>query len=185
MRDLSLHLLDLMENSLRAGAKNICCELTLNEGGTLALTLQDDGCGMEEALCAAALQPFTTSRSTRKAGLGLPLTQASALRTGGSLRLDSAPGHGTRVSARFETRHLDCLPLGSLEDTMVSLIAAHPLTPDFTLVLRSPRGKEQFSTQVVRAALGDDVPLSEPEVLAWMRQALKKQVQTVFGGLLE
>lgn len=185
MRDISLHLLDLMENSLRAEATDIRCELTLDEQGVLSVLLADNGRGMDANMLSTADEPFTTSRTTRKVGLGLPLTKANALKTGGTFRVDSTPGAGTQVTAAFHTRHLDCLPLGSLEDTLVTLVAAHPLTPEFTLSIASPQGNARFSTQEIRQVLGDNVPLNEPEVLAWMRQSLFEQVQSVFGGLLE
>ena len=185
MRDLSLHVLDLMENSLRADAGEVHCELTLHADGALDLTLRDDGRGMDAQFLATATEPFTTSRTTRKVGLGLPLTKANALKTGGTFQVESKPGTGTTVRARFMTKHLDCLPLGNLDDTFLMLVVAHPFRPDFVLSLRSPQGQTRFSTAEIRQVLGEEVPLNAPEVIAWMQQTLTEQVLSVFGGLLE
>lgn len=182
MRDISLHLLDLMENSLRAGASLVQLALDLDAAGALSITLTDDGCGMDEELLQKAADPFTTSRTTRKVGLGIPLTKLNAERTGGTFSLQSAPGQGTRLTACFQTRHMDCLPLGDLAATIVSVLIAHPQGTDILLTLRSPAGEESFDTRTVRQALGEEVPLSEPEVVAWLRDTLNEQTRTVLGG---
>ena len=182
MRDISLHLLDLMENSLRAGASLVQLELDLEAAGALSITLTDDGCGMDEELLRKAADPFTTTRTTRKVGLGIPLTKLNAERTGGTFSLQSAPGQGTRLTACFQTRHMDCLPLGDLAATIASVLIAHPQGTDILLTLRSPLGEESFDTRTVRQALGEEVPLNEPEVVAWLRDTLNEQIRTVLGG---
>ena len=107
MRDWSLHLLDLMENSLRAEAKLIRLSIELFSDGVMDITLEDDGCGMAPELAAAADSPFTTTRTTRKVGLGVPLFKMEAEMTGGSFQIDSEEGKGTKVTAVFRPSHVD------------------------------------------------------------------------------
>lgn len=181
MRDLSLHLMDLANNSITAGATSIDIRITIRPDKWLTMTITDDGCGMDAQTAQRALGPFGTSRTTRKVGLGLPLTQANARLTGGDLVIRSSPGEGTTVTATFDTSHIDCLPLGDLAQTMAALIAANPQRPAFTLTLASPLGEEVLSTREMQEALGE-VPLDDPAVIEWILQSLREQADTVFGG---
>ena len=183
MRDISLHLLDLAQNSIRAGAGRVDISLKLGDDGALDIMISDDGCGMAESLRARAADPFVTSRTTRRVGLGIPLAAANAEKTGGSLSIDSAPERGCTLRFSFLTRSLDCLPLGALDQTMISLILADPRGPEFRLFLASPLGETQFDTAKIRKILGPQVPLCEPEVSAFMRDMLKEQIQSVLGGI--
>ncbi len=126
MEDLSLHILDVVENSLRAGAKRVEVRLVQHADGRLALTILDDGRGMDEEERARALSPFYTSRGEKRFGLGLPLLAQAAQETGGRLTLESAPGKGTRVTAEFDADHIDMKPLGDLGRTLRVLQATHP-----------------------------------------------------------
>jgi len=184
VRDISLHLLDLMENSLRAGAAHVECDMRLSEEGMLDICLRDDGCGMDPELQQSVLSPFGTTRTTRKVGLGIPLTAANAEKTGGALHIHSVPGQGTTLNICFNTRHMDCLPLGDVAQTLWTLVITHPLSPEFTLTLASPQGESRFSTEEIRSVLGAEIPLNEPEVSAYLRDLLVEQAQTIFGGLL-
>ena len=183
MRDWSLHLLDLMQNSLRAQARTISMGLALSQDGMLEIVLNDDGLGMEETFARAATDPFTTTRTTRKVGLGLPLAQHNAELTGGYLDLVSTPGCGTRVRLCILTSHIDCLPLGDLAQTMMSLIPFYPGV-HFVLDMSSPQGAEHFSTEVIRGVLGPDIGLDEPEVMNYLQGLLGEQCLTVFGGII-
>lgn len=183
MRDLSLHILDLAQNSLRAGAKLISITVRLEAGGALFLLLEDDGAGMSAEALAQAESPFYTTRGTRRVGLGLSLMAECCRMSGGALSLQSSPGKGTRLSARLDTRRLDCPPLGSLWDTLAALIAANPDTPDFTLHCQSPRGETRFDTRSLRAALRG-APLCAPEIVSWMRTSIQAEIQPIFGGVI-
>ena len=183
MRDWSLHLLDLMQNSLRAEARTISLGLTLSQDGALDIIVNDDGLGMEETFAKAATDPFTTTRTTRKVGLGLPLAKHNAELTGGYLDLISTPGCGTRVHLCILTSHIDCLPLGDLAQTMMSLICFNPGV-DFVLDMSSPQGVEHFSTKVIRGVLGPEIGLDEPEVMNYLQGLLTEQCRTVFGGII-
>ena len=127
MRELSLHILDVVQNSLAAGATTI--EITVAElirANRLQITIADNGRGMAAEELRRVLDPFYTSRRTRKVGLGLPLFQAAAQRSGGDFRIVSQPGEGTNVSAVFQYDHLDRAPLGNLTETLVTLIVCNP-----------------------------------------------------------
>ncbi len=181
MRDLSLHLLDLVHNSIAAGARHVDMAFRLAPGGALTMTVTDDGCGMDADTAQRALGPFSTSRTTRKVGLGLPLTQANARATGGDLTITSQLGQGTTVTCVFHTRHIDCLPLGDLAQTIAALVAAYPNSPEFALTMSSPNGESAFSTRETRDVLAP-VPLDTPEVIDWITQSLREQTDNVFGG---
>lgn len=183
MRDISLHLLDIVQNSVTAGARHIDISFALDGQGILTMTVKDDGKGMTEDLLRHVRSPFITSRTTRKVGLGIPLLQENAQRTGGNVDIQSKPGEGTTISATFDTRSIDCLPLGDLPGTMVSLILSNPKTPEFSLLCVSETGEMTFSTAEARGALGD-VPLSEPEVVSWMRESMQEEIQPILGGII-
>lgn len=184
MREISLHLLDLMQNSLRAGARHIICDVRLDPDGRLAIDLKDDGCGMDEAMLKEALSPFGTTRTSRKVGLGIPLARANARLTGGDLSLRSQPDQGTALTLTFFTGHVDCLPLGDLAESLFTAVSAGARDSDFTINLISPQGEEAFDTLSLREALGPEIPLDEPEVSQYILQALREKCQAVFKGVL-
>jgi hypothetical protein len=183
MRDLSLHLLDLAQNSITAGASLVTVRLTLGEDGWLTMVLGDDGKGMSPELLARVTSPFATTRTTRKVGLGIPMMKENAEKTGGTMTLKSEVGRGTEMTVTMDTKNIDCLPLGDLSGTLLSLILTNPLHPDFLFEGHSPRGQCSFDTREVRGALGSDIPLNEPEVAAWLQEALKEEIDPIFGGV--
>jgi anti-sigma regulatory factor (Ser/Thr protein kinase) len=127
MRDLSLHILDVAENSIEAGAKNISVLLEENtEKDLLILEITDDGKGMSEELIAKADDPFTTSRKTRRVGLGLPLLKAAARLAGGEFKIVSTVGKGTIIRATFQLSNVDRKPIGNIKDTIITLIIGNP-----------------------------------------------------------
>lgn len=123
MQDLSLHILDIAENSIRAGAKAV--EIRIKEDlkrDYLEIEIQDDGYGMEPSLLEKAIDPFFTTKSVRKVGLGLSLFKEAARIAGGDLVLHSEPGQGTKVKATFQHSHIDRKPLGDMAKTLITLI---------------------------------------------------------------
>ena len=127
MEDLSLHILDIAENSVAAAARGI--QILINEdsiGDKLYLEIRDDGEGMEEEAKAKVLDPFFTTRTTRRIGLGLPLLAQAARDSGGDLEVESAPGEGTTVRARFQLSHPDRKPLGDVASTLGAILAGRP-----------------------------------------------------------
>ena len=173
MKELALHLLDVAKNSTAAGAGRVSVTLDETPDGWLTVAIVDDGRGMDPEFLAQVTDPFTTTRTTRKVGLGLPLYRMAAEQTGGSLDIQSEVGRGTAVTARFLRRHLDCPPLGDLAGTIALLIQG---SPDMELTYRhtTPNGRLELSTAELREILGD-VPLSEPEVFAWIQDYLTEQ----------
>ncbi len=127
MEDLSLHILDIVENSLRAKARHVMIRLTESKArDTLVLEVIDDGEGMDEAAVRRSLDPFYTTKTGKKVGLGLPFLAQSAEEAEGSLQVESTIGKGTRVTAIFKLSHIDRKPLGNLDETMRTLEATHP-----------------------------------------------------------
>lgn len=173
MKELSLHILDITKNSVSAGATHIRLSLTEAEDHALTIVIADNGKGMSPEFLARVTDPFTTTRTTRKVGLGLPLYRLAAEQTGGSLAIESTLGVGTTVTALFHTDHLDCAPLGDLPGVLALLIQGSPLV-DFTLERSTPKGSYVFSTIEVREQLGPDVPLDEPEVFLWLNDYLQE-----------
>jgi len=127
MQDLSLHILDLAENSLAAGASTIRIKLEIDgRKDLLAVSIEDDGPGMDEETLSRALNPFFTTRKTRKVGLGLPLFREAARAAGGDLTIRSQPGRGVKLKAWFRLSHPDCKPIGDLAGTLLTLVIGNP-----------------------------------------------------------
>ena len=171
MDEIALHVLDIIQNSVRAGAR--CIQVRFErQGHMLRITISDDGCGMSEETAAKACSPFSTSRTTRKVGLGLPLLMASAQGCGGSFGIKSQPGKGTVVEAVFDTQNIDCPPVGDINGTMLSQFVCHPEI-DFIYTFSNERGSMRTDTKEIKSVL-DGVPLDTPEVVEWMRSGLAK-----------
>jgi signal transduction histidine kinase len=127
VKDLSLHILDVVENSIRAEARRIGILVEVDEAtDLLRLEITDDGVGMEEAMCRRATDPFVTTKDGKCVGLGLPLLAQAAREAGGRLELSSSPGRGTRVVATFRYSHPDRKPLGDIAATIQALVTGHP-----------------------------------------------------------
>ena len=177
MKELSLHLLDIAQNSVSAGARHI--DLSLEEDGTrdCRMTVADDGRGMTAEFLAQVTDPFTTTRTTRKVGLGLPLLRLMAEQTGGHMEIESQVGVGTTVTALFKAGHIDCPPPGDLPSTVALLIQGAPEV-EWTYRHTTPKGSATLDTRELRDILGD-VPLSEPAVTQWIREYLQEQEQAI------
>ena len=177
MKELSLNILDIAQNSIKAGAKHLTISLE-RRGSWLTVAIADDGVGMSPEFAAAAANPFTTTRTTRKVGMGLPLFKLAAEQTGGTFSIESRqasenqPAHGTTVKAMFDTNHVDCEPLGDIASTILALIQGNP-DLSLTYKARSETEEQRLSTDEMREVLGEDVPLNSPEVLAWARGFLE------------
>ena len=184
MRDLSLHLLDLAQNSITAGADLVTIRISLDDSGMLTMELTDDGKGMSPELLERVTSPFATTRTTRKVGLGIPMMKENAEKAGGTFLLESEEGKGTRLYATMDTHNIDCLPLGDLGGTLLSLMLTNPLHPDFLFEGKTPKGECSFDTREVRAALGSEIPFNEPSVAAWLKEALEEEMNPIFGGVL-
>ena len=150
----------------------------------LTMELSDNGKGMSPELLARVTSPFATTRTTRKVGLGIPMMKENAEKAGGTFKLESEEGKGTTLTCSLDTGNIDCLPLGDLSGTLLSLMLTNPLFPDFLFEGKSPKGEGSFDTREVRQALGSDIPFNEPSVAAWLKEALDEEINSIFGGVL-
>ena len=173
-----MHVLDVAENSVAAGAKLVHITLEADAArDLLALTIEDDGKGMVPQVAAQVTDPFYTTRTTRRVGLGLPLLKMAAELTGGEMHLQSQPGKGTKVCARFGLSHIDRAPLGDMASTVGGLIQCSPQI-DFVYTVRTPDGEFVADTRQLREILGD-VPLSEPAVAQWVREYIDENTRPI------
>ncbi|HOJ10458.1 MAG TPA: ATP-binding protein [Clostridiales bacterium] len=183
MRDLSLHLMDIVQNSIKAQASKIDIILTADaENDKFIIEIEDNGIGMDESLLNQVKNPFATTRTTRKVGLGIPLLEASSARAGGKLEIKSEKGKGTCIKADFQISHIDRLPLGNIGETMMGLVAANPET-DFNLNLCNMKENFAFSVLEIKEQL-DDVPIDNSDVLIWIRDYISEGIKVIFGGVL-
>ncbi len=183
MKELSLNILDIAMNSLKAGATTVT--ITIDESDTsLTFTIADDGCGMSAAQVAKLSDPFFTTRTTRKVGLGVPFLKLAAMQSGGDVTVTSRPraeypdNCGTEVCASFDKTNIDFTPLGDIVATLVTLIQG---SPQVHLVFTHRCGEHSVSldTAQLRDILGPDVPLDSLEVLNWVSQYLQEQYQAL------
>ena len=183
MKELSLHIMDLAQNSVTAGATRIDFIVEENtERDTLSVTIKDNGCGMDESFLKNVTSPFTTTRTTRKVGLGIPLFKEVAELTGGHFNISSQKGVGTQLEAVFGLSSIDRVPMGNLAETILLLVTSNPAT-DITLTVRVDQKEFYFSTIEIRSVLGEDVPLDMPDVIAWMKDNLTEGIQSLNGGM--
>lgn len=179
MKELSLHILDIVQNSTKAGATEISIEVAeALHDNILRMTVRDNGCGMSEEVLATIADPFSTSRTTRKVGLGLSLLQAAAERCNGAMRIASEVGKGTVVTATFEHNHLDRAPLGDMVSTLVTLIGG---TPDIDFSYRHQVNEQvfEFSTAAVKQEL-DDLPISDVSVIHFLAEYLHSHIEQLY-----
>lgn len=179
MRELSLNILDIAQNSISAQAKNITI-LVRASGGELTITIEDDGKGMSEEFLSKVMDPFTTTRTTRKVGMGLPLFKEAAESSGGSMKITSKLGVGTVVTASFQIDHIDRMPLGDLAGTMTILIMAKPEI-DFVLEYAVEDRSYKFDTKEIKSIL-DGVPIESSEIITYLEGLINDNITQVNGG---
>ena len=178
MKELSLNILDIAENSVKAKATLTEIKI-VEEGDKLTLTIKDDGCGMTDEILKTVTNPFYTTRTTRKVGMGLPLLKLEAELTGGNLSISSKhiseypDEHGTVVTAVFYKNHIDCTPLGDVVARITTLIQGHPDT-DFLFIHKKEEREVLLDTRELRGVLGD-VPLNTYDVIKWIEEYLNEQ----------
>ncbi len=181
MRELSLNILDVAQNSITAGASLITVEINENRAQkTLLVGIYDNGKGMSEEQVRSVIDPFFTTRTTRKVGLGIPLFKMAAEQTGGSLEIKSELGVGTEVRASFRTDSVDFTPLGDVASTVQMLITMNT-DRDFVYKL-TVDGKEFVAdTREIKGILGD-VPLDTYEVSQWLKDFITENTHELYGG---
>ena len=178
MKELSLNILDITENSTKAKATLVKILIEENSD-TLSISIQDNGTGMTDDILKGVADPFCTTRTTRKVGMGIPLFKFAAEQTGGHLEISSKHfseypnDHGTTVTAYFNKKHIDFTPLGDLPSTVTTLIQGHP-DVDFVFSHKKNDDEVYLDTRELREVL-EDVPLDSFEILTWIGDNLKEQ----------
>ena len=178
MQTLSDHILDIAQNSIRAQASRVEIELQENiTKDSLVITIRDNGCGMDETTVAKVTDPFFTSRTVRKVGLGIPLFKQNAEATGGTLKIKSKPGEGTTIESSFGLLHWDRPPMGDIAGSIVILVSANP---EINFIYRhtTEKGEYTFDTNEVKEIL-EGVPLNDPEIVIALRQMIRENIKEI------
>ena len=178
MQDLSAHIMDIAQNSVRAEATKI--EIDIEENiikDLFSITIRDNGCGMDAETLDRVTEPFFTSRTVRRVGLGIPLLKQNAEQTGGSLTISSREGEGTTIQAIFSHSHLDRPPVGNIANTVVLLVASNP---DIRFVYRhvTEKGKYLFDSKEVKDFL-EGVPVNDPEIVLALQQMIEENLKEI------
>lgn len=161
MNTIDLHIIDIIQNSLRAGAGEIGVSICKTEvSNTLRITISDNGSGIEADKIASVCDPYFTSRTERKVGLGLTLLKFQAELTGGYLVLESTKNRGTSVEVCFNTQHPDCQPAGDISGTLARFVCQFP---DVNFGIEADNGIETFhtSSRELKEALGNEGSFSK------------------------
>ena len=182
MRDLSLHVLDIVQNSVKAQAKLVEVGFVIDDRDWLVFSVRDDGCGMTPEFLARVQDPFTTTRTTRKVGLGIPLLKENAEATGGRIDIRSQVGVGTLLTATFNLTHIDCPPMGAMCDTLLTLVLCNPEQPEFVFTASKGSLEASLDTRAVRQAVGG-APLNQPEIAAWMQESINEEFKPILEVL--
>ena len=180
MQELSLNILDIAQNSVVAGASliEIMVEVYGENNNTLSIIIKDNGKGMDRQTLENVINPFFTSRTTRKVGLGIPLFKMAAEQTGGFFEITSELGAGTQVKAVFDTANIDCTPLGDVWDTVAILIQ---MNEDIDFVYTAKSGKDEFVCDTRRLKeVMEGAPLSDPMVVRWIKEFIEENQFEIF-----
>ena len=172
MKELSLHILDVAKNSVKAGATLVGIDINTDKEGMMTICISDNGCGMTEEVLQRVTDPFYTTRTTRKVGMGIPLFKMAAEMTGGSFDIESEVGVGTKTKAVFKTDHLDFTPLGDMCSSVVLLITMNTHM-DFLYRYRIDEREFTLDTRQLKEILGD-VPLNEPSIANWIKDYINQ-----------
>ncbi|MCX5917566.1 MAG: ATP-binding protein [Deltaproteobacteria bacterium] len=165
-----------MENSLAAGSRRVEIRVEENmSADRMVIEIVDDGCGMDEERARKALDPFFTTKTVRRVGLGLPLLEEACRMSKGKLRIQSRPGKGTRVRATFQHSHIDRKPLGNIRDTLITLMIGHPQV-DLLYEHRKEGKTFSLDTREIKADLGE-IPLDAPQVVSALRTLIQSGLE--------
>ena len=183
MREIALHLLDIAENSVAAQSHNISIEVDENlKNDLLLVSVTDDGRGMDAKTAQQVLDPFYTTRTTRKVGLGIPLLKLAAEMAEGGLSLVTEPGKGTKVEATFRHSHIDRMPLGDIATTFLTLLVSYPhIHWIFAYRVRDMSGQSSeynFDDTELKTELGE-MSMTEPEILKFVREMFEEGIDAL------
>ena len=183
MREIALHLLDIAENSVAAESRNIHIDVIEDlHDDLLKVSVTDDGRGMDAETAKRVLDPFYTTRTTRKVGLGIPLLKLAAESSGGGLTLETESGKGTCIEAHFQHSHIDRMPLGDVGTTFLTLLVSYPhihwVFKYQTIANASSTKTFELDDEEIKSVLGD-TPLTEPEVLKILRGMIEEGIEAL------
>lgn len=182
LRDISLHIHDLTENSIAAGARLVSIKLVA-ENGMLTLEIGDNGKGMSPEMLSRVEDPFTTSRTERKVGMGIPFFKLACEQAGGDFKITSEPGKGTELKGRFVIDNIDRLPLGDIGETVGMLIYESP-DLHYIVTFKTSDDEFVFDTDEVREQL-EGTPINDFEIVQWIKEYINEGVSNIFGGVLD
>ena len=181
MRELALNILDIAQNSITAQAENVKITVCADfRNDSLIIRIDDDGKGMSEEFLKRVIDPFTTTRTTRKVGMGIPLFKFASESAGGKFEITSKENVGTSVIASFKISHIDRMPLGDVADTMAMLIR-NSKNVDFEFNYIVDENKFEFSTREVKKILGCD-DISDYTTIEYIKEMIQENINTVNGG---
>ncbi|MFH0975368.1 MAG: ATP-binding protein [Spirochaetota bacterium] len=178
MLELAEHILDIAENSVRAGAKLI--EISVREDSAqdlLTIEIADDGCGIKKEDLKRVMDPFYTTKTVRRVGLGLPLIASAAETTGGKMELKSVEGKGTKLTITFRLRHVDRQPMGNISSVLITLIVGNSEV-DFIYKHWCDGRRFILDTRLIRQEI-EDVPISHPEILKYIKGVIKEGLNSL------
>ena len=178
MKEISLHILDIAENSVNAGASKISIEINENlNKDELLIIISDNGKGMDTQTIAQIHDPFVTSRTTRNVGLGIPFLKAAAESCNGFFKIESEPTRGTTLTAKFQESHIDRMPMGDIASTILNVMIGYA---KINWIFKYQRNGLSFELddKAIKDTLGD-VPLSEPAVINYLRNLINDGIASV------
>lgn len=184
MTELSLHILDIVQNSIKAGATLV--EVVIDENisdNLLTIEIIDNGCGMDKEFLDNVVNPFSTTRTTRKVGMGLSLFKNACELTGGRFEIESEPSKGTVVKAVFVHDSIDRQPIGDMASTMSTIVGGNDKI-DYIYTHRYENACFEFSTLEIRKILGKEIELSQFEVLSWIEGYIQEGLENLYGGAI-
>lgn len=182
MRELSLHILDIAQNSIKAQADNLRIVVIEDiPNDTLTIKIKDDGHGMDQETLEKVVDPFYTTRTTRKVGLGIPMFKASAEACDGQFFIHSALGNGTEITGIFKYSHIDRVPLGNMPETIVTIINA---CESMNLIYTHTINQQTFTlnTKEIKKML-DGVPITNIDVISWLKGYIKESLEEIRGDI--
>lgn len=180
MKELSMHILDIAENSTAAGATDIYIEINESpEENIFSFSIKDNGRGMKAEMLENVRSPFTTSRTTRKVGLGIPMLEQTCVACGGGLTIESEEGKGTYIKATMLFDNMDRPPLGDIESTMQIVLC---MNTDINFIYKHIYNERSFiiDTKEIKEVL-DGVPLNEPEIMQWMKENIHENLINIYN----
>lgn len=175
MKDFSMHILDILQNSISARATKI--EFTIlkeEKKDLLTFLFKDNGCGMDVETVKRVTNPFFTTRTTRKVGLGLPLLKQNAEMTGGTFSISSVPQQGTTVKATFNLSHIDLKPMGDIAGILVLTVSSHP-DIHFIFTYQSDNHKYIFDSCEIKEAL-DGISMQNSEIMHYLKEMIEENI---------